>query len=59
MCVLDESHTDRAECRKVPNGRRIAVQSDSLVNAKSLQFECTRVVHEGMLVPVLVYSMKQ
>ena len=37
-CVLDESGTDEAECRrKVVNGRRVAVAKRSLVNARILQ----------------------
>ena len=58
-CVLDESGTDEAECsRKVESGRRVAAAIRSLVNARSLQLECTRVLHESLLVPVLTYVSK-
>ena len=56
-CVLDESGTDEAECsRKVASGRRVAGAIRSLVNARSLQLECARVLHESLLVPVLTYG---
>ena len=38
------------------NGRRIAGTIRSLVNARSLQLECTRVLNESLLVPVLAYG---
>ena len=53
-CVLNESGTDEAECsRKMESGRRVAGAIRSLVNARSLQFECAMVLHESLLVPVL------
>ena len=53
-CVLGESRTDEAECNsKVASGRRVAGAVRSLVNARSLQFECASVMHESLLVPVL------
>ena len=56
-CVLDESGTDGAECsRKMASGRRIADAIRSLVNARNLQLECTRVLHERLLVHVLMYG---
>src|SRR5678816_2220515 len=55
--VLDEKGTDDAKCsRKVVNGRKVAGAIKSLVNAKGLSLECARVLHEGMLLPVLLYS---
>ena len=55
--VLDESGTDEAECcRKVASGRRVAGTIRPLVNARSLQLECARVLHESLLVPVLTYG---
>ena len=55
--VLDESGTDEAECsRKMARGRRVAGAIRSLVNARSLQLECARVLHESLLVPVLIYG---
>ena len=51
-CVLDESGTDGAECStKVASGRRVADAIRSLINARDLQLECTRVLHETLLVP--------
>ena len=44
--------------RKVASGRRVAGAIRSLVNAKDLQFECARVLHETLLVPVLMYGNK-
>ena len=42
-CVLDESVTDEAKC----SGRRFACAIRYLVNDRSLQLECVRVLHEG------------
>ena len=52
-CVLDESGTDGAECS------RVASVVKSLVNARDLQLEYARVMHETLLVPVLMYEMRQ
>ena len=58
-CVLDESGTDGAECRrKVGSGRRIAGTIRSLVNARDLQFECARVLHEILLICSNVWQRK-
>ena len=38
------------------NGKRVAGAIRSLVNARSLQLECARVLHESLLVPVLTYG---
>jgi hypothetical protein len=55
--MLNEKGTDDAECcRKVSYGRKVAGAIKSLVNAKSLSLECTRVLHESMLLPVLMYG---
>ena len=44
-CVLDESGTDGAECsRKVAIGRKVTDALRSLVNYRSLQLECARVI---------------
>ena len=54
---MDESGTNEAKCsRKVASGRRVAGTIRSLGNARSLQLECTRVLHELLLVPVLTYG---
>ena len=54
---MDESVKDEAECsRKVESGRRVAGAIRFLVNARSLQLECARVLHESLLVPVLTYG---
>ena len=56
-CVLDESDTDEEECsRKVASGRRITGAIRSLVNYRSLQHECARVLHESLLVSFLTYG---
>ena len=58
-CVLDESGTDGAKCsRKVVSWRRVACAIRSLVNARDLQLECAKVLHEIFLVPVLIYGGK-
>ena len=51
-CVLDKSSTDEAEC----SGRRVAGAIRSLVNARSMQHECTRVLYASLGVPVLTYG---
>ena len=38
------------------SGRRVASDIRSLVNARSLQLECTRILHVSLLVPVLTYG---
>ena len=56
-CVLEESGTAEAECsRKVASGRRVIVPIRSLVNARSLQLDCARGLHESLLVPLLTYG---
>ena len=50
MCI------GRISSRKVESGRKVAGAIRSLVNARSLQRECARVLHESLLVPVLTYS---
>ena len=53
-CVLDESGTEGAECRrKIVSGKKVVVVR---VNFKSMSLECARVPHEVMLVPVLLYG---
>src|SRR5678815_40660 len=55
--VLDEKGTYDAECsREVVNGRMVAGAIKSLVNVKGLSLECARVLHDGMLLPVLLHS---
>ena len=39
--------------RKVASGRRVAGAIRTLVNARNLQLECARVLHETLLLPVL------
>ena len=56
MC-FDGSGTYDIECsRKVASERKVAGAIRSLVNARSLNLECTRVLHEGFLVPVLLHG---
>ena len=53
-CVLDKTSTGEEWCsRKVEGGRKVADAISSLVTAKSLQFECARVLHESLLVMFL------
>ena len=56
-CVLDESCTDEEEfSRKVESERRVAGAIKSRVNARSVQLERARVLHESLLAPVLTYG---
>ena len=55
--VLVESGTDGAECnRMVASGRRVAGAIWSLVNARDLQLQYAKVLHETFLVTVLMYG---
>ena len=57
---MDKSGTDGAECsRKVVSGRRVAGAIRSLVNVRDLELECTRILHETLLVPVLMYGSEK
>ena len=38
------------------SGRNIAPAIRSLVNARSLQLDCARVLHQSLLVPILTYG---
>ena len=50
-CVLDEASRGGTEC-----SRKVAGAIRSLVNARDLQLECARVLHETLLVPFLMYG---
>src|SRR5678816_2738899 len=55
--IVDEKGTDDAECSmKVVKGRKMAGAIKSLVDAKGIRLECARVLYDGMLLPVLMYS---
>ena len=55
--VLNGSGTYGAECsRKVASGRMVADAIRSLVNATDLQIECSRILHETLLLLVLMYG---
>ena len=57
MLSVNESGTYRVECsRKVATGRRVAGAIKALVNARELQLEFARVLHETLLVPVPMYG---
>ena len=56
---MDVSGKDETIChRKVASGMRISVVIRLLVNAKSLQLECARVLQEKLFVPVHMYGSK-
>ena len=56
-CVLDKCGKDEADCsRKVASGRMVGGAIRLLNNARSLQLECVRVLHESLMVPVLMYG---
>ena len=49
MChgLMVESGRDEAECsRKAASGRKVSGAIRSLVNARGLQLECARILHE-------------
>ena len=52
-CVLDESGTGEAE---VASERSVAGIIRSPINARRLQLECARVLHEALLFPVRMYG---
>ena len=54
---MDQPGTDGAEySRKGVSERRFANTIRFLVNARDLQLECARALHETLLVPVLMYG---
>ena len=50
-CVLDEPGTNVAKYH-----REVASAIRSLVNVMGLQLECVSQLHEGLLVPILLYG---
>ena len=59
-CVLNESGTYEAEySRKMASVRKVVGATRSLVNARSLKFECARVLNESLLVPHLTYGSEK
>ena len=55
--VLDKSSSDRTECcRKVATGRKVLGVIRSLLNARSLKLECSRVLQEGLFMVILMYG---
>ena len=54
---MDKSGTDETESsRRVGSGRKVADAIRSLINARGLQLECARVLHESTFVLVLMYG---
>ena len=54
---MNASDTDDTKCfRKVASRRKVVGVIRSLVNTSSLQLEYARVLHKGLLVPVLLYG---
>ena len=41
------------------SGKKVEGARRSLINVRSLQLECTRVSHEGLLISVLTYRRKK
>jgi hypothetical protein len=55
--MIENKGGDDAECdRKVSNGRRVAGAITTMGNAKNLNLECLKRLHECMLVPVLMFG---
>ena len=44
------------QVQMLPSGRKVAGAIRSLINARDLQLQCVRVLHEGLLVPILLYG---
>ena len=42
--------------KKVASERKVAGNIWSMFNAKGLQLECARVLHEALLMPVLIFG---
>ena len=56
-CVFNKSGTEDAECcRKVASGRKVSGAIRSQANARGLQLECARLLHEGLLEPIMLYD---
>ena len=56
-CILDESGTDKKECcMKLASEMRVAGIIRSLANARGLQLEYARVLHESLVIPVQMYG---
>ena len=54
-----KSGTDKVECsRKVASGRRVAGAVRSLVNSRDFQLEYSRILHETLRIPVVMYGSK-
>ena len=54
-----ESDTIKAECcRKVASGRRVSDAIRSLVNTRSLQLGCVRVLHQSLVVAALPFGIE-
>ena len=66
-CVLDESGAGDEECRReVASGRKVAGAIRSQVNARGLELDFARVMHEGLHTPfpfhgseALIWSKKE
>ena len=59
-CVLNESGTDEEVCnRKVASERSIVGAIRTLVNARGLQLECARVLHESFSCLFLCMVVRQ
>ena len=57
---MNEADTDGAVCsRKLVSGSRVERAVKSLDNARDLQLECARVLHETFLVPLIIYGVRQ
>ena len=55
--VSGESGSDGIECHwRVSSGRQVTGTFRYMVNGRSLQIECARVLYEALLMPVLLYS---
>ena len=58
VCWMNQS--DGVECStKEVSERKVASVIRSLVNARTLQLESARVLHESFLVPVLLYGRRK
>ena len=58
-CVLNEPRASTERSRKVGRWRRVAGAFKALFNTRDLPLECARVLHWVILIPVLVYAVRQ
>ena len=60
MFCMNQVRTNEADFRKkMASGRMVGGNIRSLVNGRGLQLQCARALHESLLVPALMYVVRQ